>query len=454
MKSAMLPSLHKLSPTGEFYALGFKEAKEWNEQNPQGETFSLKKIPANCYPDTRNCDPTFRVWVADPVTHNKGTTKYYVYLAKPLWQWYQNQPTDPNNRQFCWSEDWYLLKAKYGLQGAEPEWVQYLPSYNRVRQLEGEREKYLSDLRNAGSGFETYNFMYLRSLANVLIGPDGTLMEDGSTINPKDGWVAHFQYEKAWSVARWLLKSNVLRVIANHLRPQRAEVDNPRQHAWATELLDALMKAVAKRWEGRNADHTELYNVVNDVFGTPDLLHGLTEYAHWIAVTHANVINEKPWELTPLRILHVCAATTQKTDDWRHAMALATDRVLDTLEQIFRPMIPEQDTADAGYGYVYRVNSKMLAQRMVWCLSNHSSARVRARLMRRELLLAITKFSMLQLDQHSRYYEEDDEFRRMASAVLTNLRDLSPDAQAMVDQLKSEVTSLVPTLRRSRRLVG
>jgi hypothetical protein len=322
-----------------------------------------------------------------------------------------------------------------------------------VRQLEGEREKYLSDLRNADSGFDTYNFMHLRSLANVLIGPDGTLMEDGSTINPKDGWVAHFQYEKAWRVARWLLESNVLRVIANHLRPQRAEVDDPRQHAWATELLNALMKAVAKRWEGRNADHTELYKVVNDIFGTPDLLHGLTEYAHWIAVTHANVINEVPWEVTPFNILYVCAATTQKTDDWRQAMALATDRVLDTLERVFRP-IPEQDTADAGYGYMHRVNSKMLAQRIVWCLSNHSSPRVRALLMRRELLLAITKFSMLQLDQNSRYYEADEEFKQMASTVLTNLRNVSPDAQAMVDQLQSEVTSLIPTRRRSRRLVG
>ena len=96
----------------------------------------------------------------------------------------------------------------------------------------------------------------------------------------------------------------------------------------------------------------------------------------------------------------------------------------------------------------------MLAQRMVWCLSNHSSARVRARLMRRELLLAITKFSMLQLDQNSRYYEADEEFKQMASTVLTNLRNVSPDAQAMVDQLQSEVTSLVPTHRRSRRLVG
>lgn len=446
----MLPSLHKLSPTGEFYALGFKEAKEWNEQNPQGDTFGHEKIPANCHPDTRNCEPTFRVWVRDEVTGNKGTTNYYVYLAQHLWRWYQDNPTDPNNRQLCWSEDWYLLKAQYGLQGAEPEWVKHLPSYNRVQQLADEKQKYLSDLQDAGSGFNNYSFMKLYDLANVLIGPDGTLMEDGSITNSTDdGWVATFEYEKAWRVARWLLDANVLRVIADHLRPQRAETDDPRQHAWATELLHALMKAVGKRWEGRNADYTELYQVVGSILGTPDLLHGLTEYVHWIAVEQAGVIDEAPWERTPFHILYECAVIAQKYDDWRQAMTLATDGLLETLERVFRPL-PGEDTADAGYGFTRRFTSKAMAQRIVWALSNHSSPRVRDRLMRRELLLAMTKFSMLELDQNDPFYEENEEFKQMASAVLTNLQNLSPDASAMVGRLQSEVTSLRQSHRRLR----
>jgi hypothetical protein len=440
----MLPSLHKLSPTGEFHALGWKEAKEWNEQNPQGDAFSHDKIPANCYPDTRNCEPTFRVWVADPVTGNKGTTKYNVYLAQPLWQWYQQNPTDPINRQYCWSEDWVELKAKYGLPGVEPKWVKYLPSYNRVNQLQAEKRTYLYQLRQA-EGFGVVSYMNMYNLAGLLIGPDGTFTEDGSTENAQEGWVATFAYEEALRIARWLLEADVLSVISRNLLSHRSDLRSPILDRWATQLLKALQSAVAQRGMGENADLTELHELNGRILDMPELLQGLVEYAYRITVEFAEVSSdENPWELLPLRVLYNCALSTLEEESLLFsAQALATDQMLETFELIFRPR-PDMDTASANYDYVWRNHSKLLALTIVHSLSSNSSARVRARLKRRELLLAMTKFGALQLNKHAQFYEEDVEFRQAASEVLMNLQNLSPDAQAMVDQLKFEVTGHRP----------
>lgn len=441
----MLPSLHKLSLTGEFYALKDEEARQWNKENPQGDTFLFDDIPANCHRDARDCEPTFRVWVADPATGNKGTTKYNIYLAKHLWEWYQQNPTDPINRQYCWSEDWVELKAKYGLPGAEPKWVKYLPSYNRVNQLQAEKRTYLGHLRQAAF-FGVYSYMAMYNLASLLIGPDGTFTEDGSTENAQEGWVATFAYEEAWRVARVLLEADVLSVISHHLRSQRGDLRSPIRDRWATQLLKGLQAAVAQRWKGENADLTELHALNGRILDMPELLQGLTEYAYRITVEFAeDSSEEKPWELLPLRVLYNCALSTLEEEGlWSSARALATDRVLETLELIFRPR-RDMDTAYANYDHEWRNHSKLLALTIVHSLSSNSGARIRARLKRRELLLAMTKFSVLQLDKDAQFYEEDKEFREAASEVLVNLRNLSPDAQAMVDQLEFEVTGHRPS---------
>lgn len=443
----MLPSLHKLSPTGEFYALKFKEAKKWNEQNPQGETFTFDKIRANCHRDSSGCKPTFRVWVADPVTGNKGTTKYNIYYAEDLWGWYQQNPTDPINRQYCWSEDWVELKAKFGLPGAEPKWVKYLPSYNRVNQLQVEKSTYLSYLRLADA-FGVVSYMNMYNLASVLIGPDGTFTDDGSTENAQEGLMATFEYEKAWRAARWLLEADVLSVISRHLLSQRNDLRNPILDRWATQLLRALQLAVAQRWNGENADLTELHALNGRILNMPELLQGLIEYAKRITVEFAEVSSdENPWELLPLRVLYNCALSTLEEESLSlSARALATDQMLQTLELVLLPR-PDMDTASANYDYEWRNRSKLMALTIVHSLSSNSSARIRARLKRRELLLAMTKFSVLQLDKDARFYEEDEEFRQAASDVLMNLQNLSPDAQAMVDQLKFEVTGHRPSHR-------
>ena len=439
----MLPSLHQLAPTGEFYALPRREAQRLNEEN-DGDPWTGEMFPANCHRDARNCEPTFRVWVADPATGNKGTGQYYVYFARTLWDWYQRQPTDPNNRQFCWSEDWWALHTKYDPDGEISPWVEHLPMYNRVRQLAEERRIYLTDLHMAMFVHDEVSSIHLHSLAQVLGGPDGTLMPDGSNENEvEDVWMVKFLYERALRVARRLLETGALDIIAHHLRTQRHNLGDPSQHKWAAQLLKSLLKALGQRWEGPSSDLTEHNALIGRVLGMPDLLRGLANYAHWIAMRRAEAFDEDPWELVPLQILFLCAGNSLRNDDWRQATALATDRLLDTLELVFRPR-PGGDSADMGYDVTCRYTSKQMALRIVQYLSMNSSPRVRSLLIRRELLLAVTKFSMLQLDENDDGYEELEEFRSVAAGVLMRLSYLSPNAEGMVNEVGFEVGLAIP----------
>ena len=439
----MLPSLHRLAPTGEFYALSRREAQKLNEED-DGDPMTGELFPANCHRDTHGCEPTFRVWVADPVTGNKGTEYYNVYFARALWNWYQRQPTDPNNRQICWSEDWWALRAKYDPNGDVPGWVAHMPNYNRVRQLDAEKRRYLWELEGASRITNEASYIYLHGLAQVLYGPDGTLYSDGTLGNPvEEQWMARFLYEKALRVARWLLEADVLGVITHHLGLGTDLLGDAVQYKWAAQLLKSLLKAVGQRWEGPNADLTEHNAVIDRVLGMPDLLRGLVDYAHRIAVRRAEVFHEDPWELVPLQMLFLCAGNSLRNDDWRQATALATDQLLDTLELVFRPR-PRGNSADMGYDVTCRFTSKQTALRIVQYLSMNSSPRVRSLLMRRKLLLAVTKFSVLQLDENDDGYEELEEFRSVASGVLMRLRYLSPNAERMVDEVGNEVGMAIP----------
>jgi len=434
----MLPSLHRLAPTGEFYALPRHEAQKLNEED-DGDPMTGELFPANCHRDSRNCEPTFRVWVADPATGNKGTDQYYVYFARALWDWYQRQPTDPNNRQICWSEDWWALRAKYDPNGDVPEWVAHMPNYNRVRQLDAEKRRYLQDLEGASRVLNGASYIYLHGLAQVLYGPDGTtLYADGTVGNPvEEHWMARFLYEKALRVARWLLEADVLGVITHHLGTGEDFLGDPSQHKWAVMLLHALLRALTPR--AQTPDRTEREAVIDRILTMPDLLHRLVSAAHGIAERFRVRENEQEWELKPILLLWWCAKRALRNDDTQQFMALATDKMLDALELVFRPLIDE-DNADRGYGYRRRYNSKALALEIVQCISLAVSPQVRLRLLRKELLLSVTKFSVLQLDANDQHFEEDEAFRSMAVGVLRRLEFVSPRADAMVNEVRFEVT--------------
>ena len=430
----MLPSLHRLAPTGEFYALRDDEAQKLNEEN-DGDPWTGEMFPANCHRDTPGCEPTFRVWVADPVTGNKGTEHYNVYFARPLWNWYQRQPTDPNNRQICWSEDWWELRAKYDPDGEISPWVEHMPNYNRVQQLDAEKRRYLQDLEGASRVLNGASWFYLHGLAQVLYGPDGSpLYSEGSLGNPvEEEYMARFLYEKALRVARWLLEADVLGIITNHLRHGTDLLGDPSQHKWAVVLLHALLRALTPR--AQNPDLTEHNAVIDNVLGMPDLLRGLVVAVHRIQVRNGHVVNEQEWELKPLQLLWQCAKRALQNNDEQQFMALATDNMLDTLELVFRPQ-PGENSANRFYGYRIRYNSKSLALKIVHLFSQAWSPLVRLRLLRRELLLSVTKVSVLQLNPDSQYIEEHEAFRAMAADVLRRLKFVSPRAEAMVNEIR------------------
>ena len=62
-----------------------------------------------------------------------------MYFARYLWDWYQQKPTDPLNRQLCWREDWHALHDKYDPNGYIPDSIKLLPMLDRNAQLTQEK---------------------------------------------------------------------------------------------------------------------------------------------------------------------------------------------------------------------------------------------------------------------------------------------------------------------------
>ena len=431
----MLPSLHRLAPTGEFYALPYHEAQQLNKDG--GDPIYGEPFPANCHHDARRCRPTFRVWVADPQTGNKGTTNYYVYFARDLWEWYQRQPTDPTNRQMCWSGDWWALHTKYDPDGNIPDWVRFLPKYDRVQQLVAQKSEVMQVLANVSvvSFGENNAATAMYHLVDLLLGSDGIDQDGNVDQEVFDQTLAGLLDERATHAARWLLEADVLDVIARHLRTQPENLGSGAQHKWAPLLLDALLRAVVPR--ENSPDMTERDAVLNDIIGMPELVLGLVTQARRNEWMHRWKAYEDEWEVVPLRWLWQCLQRADDNDSVEQQTDLSTDEMLEMLELVLRPR-PEEDAWDQNWGYTHRYTSKVFALRIVSFLSKSNWPGVRARLSRRDLLRSVTKYSVLALGADA--HEADERFKKQAGNVLRRLQSDSPAMGALVAEVRFEVT--------------
>lgn len=432
----MLPPLHRLAPTGEFYALPRREANELNVDG--GDPIYGEPFPANCHRDARRCRPTFRVWVADPQTGNKGTTNYRVYFARDLWDWYQRQPTDPNDRQMCWSEDWWALHTKYDPDGNIPHWVGLLPKYDRVQQLATEKGEVMQALASASvvSFGETNAASAMYALVDLLLGPDGIDPATGDVdLAVFDQTLAKLLDERAMRAARWLLEAGVLDVIARHLRTQPENLGSGAQHKWAPLVLDALLRAVVPR--ENSPDMTERDAVLNSIIASPELVLGLVTQARRNEWMQRWKEHEDDWEVKPILWLWQCAERANDNDSVEQQTNLSTDEMLEMLELVLRPR-PEEDTQLQNWGLAHRYASKTFALRVVSLLSKSNWPGVRARLSRRDLLRSVTKYSVIALgsDEHEMLFK----FRSQAANVLRRLQSDSPATGALIAEIRFEVT--------------
>jgi len=432
----MLPSLHRLAPTGEFYALPRREAQKRNQDG--GDPIYGEPFPANCHHDARSCRPTFRVWVADPQTGNKGTANYRVYFARDLWDWYQRQPTDPIDRQKCWSEDWWALHTKYDPDGSIPDWVGFLPKYDRVQQLATEKSEVMQALANVRvvSFGDNSAATAMYALVDLLLGPDGIDTTTGEVDEAVfDETLAGLLDERAVRTARWLLEADVLDVIARHLRTQPENLGSGAQHKWAPLLLDALLRAVTPRED--HPDMTARDAVLNDIIGIPDLVLGLVTQARRNEWMHRWKAYEDEWEVVPLRWLWQCLQRADDNDDAAQQTDLSTDEMLEMLELLLRPR-PEEDAWGQNWGYTHRYTSKVFALRIVSFLSKSNWSGVRARLLRRDLLRSVTKYSVLALDADA--HVADERFKKQAGNVLRRIQSDSTTMWDLIAEVRFEVT--------------
>jgi hypothetical protein len=433
----MLPPLHRLVPTGEFYALPRREATQLNDASG-GDPMTGLPFPANCHRDARRCKPTFRVWAKDEATGNRGAAHYSVYFARFLWDWYQYQPTDPNNRQLCWKEDWWALRAKYDATGSVPGYVEFLPSYNRVQELVDEKQRCLAKLAQASDIENLMSSTHMHGLANLL--GNRELLPDGSSGPEPTGWHGKLSWERALRWGRWLMEAGVLETIEAVLANPRTNTSELR---WAVELIVALSRALGERPDSE-IGRAESERMIQRLTTMPVFLKGLVDYGRRVHAAHANSQYESASETVPMfAMLLITRVTLRGVHATRSESApvareaferLVGAGAIDLIAEVIRPL-PTHDSADDFWGYMHRATSKLAALNVFSFITMGASPNTLAQLARRDLLLSLVKFATVSAEDNLSLHQSLSRFQGVVRIALLRIASVSPDANAVLDEL-------------------